>query len=447
MDGRPVVMLCGARNGLNRAVNDSIGISRPRPAHAHMDVRFQKFVDRWAGIPVCAALSLWHFGAQLVKGRFPSPPPRRILVILLSEMGSLVLAEPMFRRLRERHPAAEIHMMLFKRNRQLLDLLGVVDAANVITIRDDSLPNLLRDLWAAIKRMRATRYDAVVDCELFSRISAILSGLSGAPQRVGFHRYTQEGLFRGSFMTSPIPYNPYRHLSHQLVALADGIDSQSWPRGKDGRVADSFVPPVFTPEPGELQKEAGQLHRDHPSLLGKPLVLLYPSGGLLPIRAWPLQHYVQVAQGLLSDGFAVGIIGMPDDRALGEQLRAACDNDVNCVNLAGYTRSVRHLMTLFHRASMLITNDGGPGQFAAMTPIQTIVFFGPETPALYRSWSPHAHAFFTALPCAPCLTAYNHRSSPCDGDNQCLKRILPGEVLAKARDMLKRATPAAVDAA
>jgi len=412
-----------------------------------MDVRFQKFVDRWAGIPVCAALSLWHFGAQLVKGRFPSPPPRRILVILLSEMGSLVLAETMVRRLRERHPAAEIHMMLFKRNRQLLDLLGVVDAANVITIRDDSLPNLLHDLWAAIKRMRATRYDAVVDCELFSRISAILSGLSGAPQRVGFHRYTQEGLFRGSFMTSPIPYNPYRHLSHQLVALADGIDSQSWPRGKDGRVADSFVPPVFTPEPGELQKEAGQLHRDHPSLLGKALVLLYPSGGLLPIRAWPLQHYVQVAQGLLSDGFAVGIIGMPDDRALGDQLRAACDNDVNCVNLAGYTRSVRHLMTLFHRASMLITNDGGPGQFAAMTPIQTIVFFGPETPALYRSWSPHAHAFFTALPCAPCLTAYNHRSSPCDGDNQCLKRILPGEVLAKARDMLKRATPAAVDAA
>ena len=412
-----------------------------------MDVRFQKFVDRWAGIPVCAALSLWHFGAQLVKGRFPSPPPRRILVILLSEMGSLVLAEPMFRRLRERHPAAEIHMMLFKRNRQLLDLLGVVDPVNVITIRDDSLSNLLRDLWAAIKRMRATHFDAVVDCELFSRISAILSGLSGAPQRVGFHRYTQEGLFRGSFMTSPIPYNPYRHLSHQLVALADGIDSQSWPRGKDGRVADSFVPPVFTPEPGELQKEAGQLHRDHPSLLGKPLVLLYPSGGLLPIRAWPLQHYVQVAQGLLSDGFAVGIIGMPDDRALGDQLRAACDNDVHCVNLAGYTRSVRHLMTLFHRASMLITNDGGPGQFAAMTPIQTIVFFGPETPALYRSWSPHAHAFFTALPCAPCLTAYNHRSSPCDGDNQCLKRILPGEVLAKARDMLKRATPAAVDAA
>jgi len=412
-----------------------------------MDVAFQKLVDRWVGIPVCAALSVWHGVLRLVYGGFPPAPPQRILVILLSEMGSLVLAEPMFRRLRDRHPAAEIHMMLFRRNRQLLDLLGVVDPAHVITIRDDSLVNLLGDLWAAIQRMRAVRFDAVVDCELFSRISAILSGLSGARTMVGFHRHTQEGLHRGSFMTSPVPYNPYRHLTHQLVTLADAIESPTRPRGKDGSPRDTYAPPLFTPEPGELEREVAALHRDHPATAGKPIVLLYPSGGLLPIRAWPLEHYAKVADALLADGFVVGVIGMPEDRPLAERLRRDCGNDPNLVNLAGYTRSVRHLMTLFHRASLLVTNDGGPGQFAAMTPLHTIVFFGPETPTLYRSWSPNAHAFFTPLPCAPCLTAYNHRTSPCDGDNQCLKRILPGEVLAKAREMLKRATPAAMDAA
>ena len=410
-----------------------------------MDVRFQKMVDRWAGIPLCAALSVWHAVSRLRHGGLPGPPPRRILVILLSEMGSLVLAEPMFRRLRDRHPSAEIHMMLFKRNRQLLDLLKVVDPAHVITIRDDSLPNLLRDLWQAVKTMRAARFDAVVDCELFSRISAILSGLSGARARVGFHRQTQEGLYRGSFMTSPVPYNPYRHLSHQLVTLADAVDSVSRPRGKDGSPRERFDPPVFTPDHDELEREVAALHRDHPAVAGRPLALLYPSGGLLPIRAWPLDHYAQVARGLLADGCAVGVIGMPDDRALGDRLIAACDRDARCVNLAGYTRSVRHLMTLFHRASLLVTNDGGPGQFAAMTPLHTIVLFGPETPALYGSWSPHAHAFFTPMPCAPCLTAYNHRTSPCDGDNQCLKRIEPGEVLRKAREMLKQARPQAVD--
>lgn len=375
----------------------------------------------------------------------PAPPPRRILVILLSEMGSLVLAEPMFRRLRDRHPAAEIHMMLFKRNRQLLDLLGVVQPEHVITIRDDSLGNLIQDLWQAIRRMWAVRFDAVVDCELFSRISAILSALSGARTMVGFHRHTQEGLYRGSFMTSPVPYNPYRHLSHQLVTLADAIDSPTHPRGKDGSPRDAYVPPVFEPEPGELDREVGALHRDHPVAAGRSIVMLYPSGGLLPIRAWPIEHYAQVAKALLAEGHVVAVIGMPDDRALADRLRAMCGNDPNLLNLAGYTRSVRHLMTLFHRASLLITNDGGPGQFAAMTPLHTIVFFGPETPALYRSWSPNAHAFFTQLPCAPCLTAYNHRSSPCDGDNQCLKRIQPAEVIAKAREMLRAARPRAVE--
>ncbi|MFZ4721692.1 MAG: glycosyltransferase family 9 protein [Phycisphaerales bacterium] len=410
-----------------------------------MDVRFQKMVDRWAGIPLCAALSVGHAVRRIVRGDMPAPPPRRILVILLSEMGSLVLAEPMFRRLRDRHPAAEIHMMLFKRNRQLLDLLGVVQPEHVITIRDDSLGNLIQDLWQAIRRMWAVRFDAVVDCELFSRISAILSALSGARTMVGFHRHTQEGLYRGSFMTSPVPYNPYRHLSHQLVTLADAIDSPTHPRGKDGSPRDAYVPPVFEPEPGEIDREVGALHRDHPVASGRSIVMLYPSGGLLPIRAWPIEHYAQVAKALLADGHVVAVIGMPDDRALADRLRAMCGNDPNLLNLAGYTRSVRHLMTLFHRASLLITNDGGPGQFAAMTPLHTIVFFGPETPALYRSWSPNAHAFFTQLPCAPCLTAYNHRSSPCDGDNQCLKRIQPAEVIAKAREMLRAARPRAVE--
>jgi ADP-heptose:LPS heptosyltransferase len=410
-----------------------------------MDVRFQKMVDRWAGIPLCAALSVGHAVRRFIRGGMPAPPPRRILVILLSEMGSLVLAEPMFRRLRDRYPAAEIHMMLFKRNRQLLDLLGVVQPEHVITIRDDSLGNLIQDLWQAIQRMWTVRFDAVVDCELFSRISAILSGLSGARSMTGFHRHTQEGLYRGSFMTSPVPYNPYRHLSHQLVTLVDAIDSPAHPRGKDGSPRDAYVPPVFEPEPGELEREVGALHRDHPVAAGRSIVMLYPSGGLLPIRAWPIEHYARVAKALLAEGHVVVVIGMPDDRALADRLRAMCGNDPNLLNLAGYTRSVRHLMTLFHRASLLITNDGGPGQFAAMTPLHTIVFFGPETPALYRSWSPSAHAFFTQLPCAPCLTAYNHRSSPCDGDNQCLKRIQPAEVITKAREMLRAARPRAVE--
>jgi hypothetical protein len=58
---------------------------------------------------------------------------------------------------------------------------------------------------------------------------------------------------------------------------------------------------------------------------------------------------------------------------------------------------------------------------------------------LYGSLAENVHCFFLSLPCSPCLTAYNHRTSPCDGDNQCLKRIPTEQVLAKARQMLESA--------
>jgi len=45
--------------------------------------------------------------------------------------------------------------------------------------------------------------------------------------------------------------------------------------------------------------------------------------------------------------------------------------------------------------------------------------------------------FYLSLSCSPCLTAYNHRNSPCDGDNQCLKKIHPDQVLAKAMEILE----------
>ena len=105
-------------------------------------------------------------------------------------------------------------------------------------------------------------------------------------------------------------------------------------------------------------------------------------------------------------------------------------------DLTGYTRSIAELLALFHIARLLVTNDGGPGQFAALTPIWTLMLFGPETPSLYAPHTPRCYSFYSQWPCSPCLTAYNHRASYCDGDNQCLKVIQADTVLAKARECL-----------
>jgi ADP-heptose:LPS heptosyltransferase len=407
------------------------------PAVSTMNISFQRAVDRYIGVPICAALSVFD---RIVR-RDAVGPQRAILVILLSEMGSLVLAEPMFMSLQRKYPDATLHALVFARNREMLDLLGVVAPGNVITLDDRSLLRFIADSLRALKRLRSLQLDAVLDCELFSRVSSILSYLSGARLRVGFHRHTQEGLYRGSFINRPVLYSPYRHMTLQLLSMVMALESTRMPLCKELPVP---IPEVSRPielSPAEKDAAAMRLHADFPALQGKRLVLIYPGGGVLPIRAWPLESYVRLCRELLAEGYAVGIVGLLADRSLGKTLVGRSGSEF-CADLTGHTTSLRLLLALFYRAELLITNDGGPAQFAALTPIPSIVFFGPETPLLYRPLSRNSHCFHLALPCSPCLTAYNHRSSPCDGDNQCLKQIDPQAVVRKALELLNQRQPA-----
>jgi ADP-heptose:LPS heptosyltransferase len=311
----------------------------------------------------------------------------------------------------------------------------VTAPSNVLTIRDTSLFTLLADIVTVLRTMRRLKVDVVIDCELFSRISSIFSFLSGAPVRVGFHAHTQEGLYRGSYINRPVMYNPYNHIAKQFLTLAAAIESDAVPTSKIAIDFQGLAAPRLAFSGEKIARMHERFNKDFPETRDKRLVLMYPGGGILPIRAWPLENFSWVAQKLAGEGYAVGIVGLAGDRHLARtiqrDIREGC-----CIDLTGYTRSLRELMLLFQFAALLITNDGGPGQFAAMTPMPAIIFYGPETPVLYGPIDEKAHVFFDPLPCTPCLSAYNHRKSPCDGNNMCLKQILRETVLARAQAIL-----------
>jgi lipopolysaccharide heptosyltransferase II len=397
-----------------------------------LNIERQRWVDRVLGRPLCWLVTMLH------RLQGPETAPRdvhRILIIALSEMGALVLTRPMFDRLREKYPSATFYVLCSAQNQAVLDLLDLAPAERVITVRSGSLVELVRDTVKAVRRMRALRLDAVLDLELFARVSAILAGLSGARIRVGFHRFTQEGLYRGDLMNRPVLYNPHQHIAEQFITLAEAVGSTDVPTAK--RLASPMplrLPPMVL-RTDELETARDALYRHHPSIAGRPLVFLCPGAGLLPIRAWPVASFSVVAQDLIGRGYAVAIVGVAEDRELAQTIQRACKSTA-CVDLTGYTGTVRDLAVLLHLGVLLITNDGGTGHFASLTPIASIVLFGPETPVLYGSLSARAVNLHKPLSCSPCLTAYNHRRSPCDGNNVCLKSISPEEVLAVAKELL-----------
>ena len=399
-----------------------------------MKIQTQRWIDRWVGQLLCLLVSAWSRVATALRpAAQPAREPRHILIILLSEMGSVVLAGPMFAALRLRYPRATLHVLQLKKNQEVAALLGLAQPQQLHALDDSSGLNLLRDVWRVTLALRRVPMDVVIDCELFSRISSLLSYCSGAALRVGFTPHTQEGLYRGSFVNRAIPYNPYQHISKQFLSLVDAIDANATPRHKAAPLR--ALPPdtqLAVPfEPSELVAYRNKLLADHPALTDRKIVLLYAGGGLLPERAWPAAHYAELGRGLCLAGHSVGLIGLRDDAQLARTLQTRIDSEF-CVDLTGYTRSIRELLMLFHGADLLITNDGGPGHFASLTPIRTLVFFGPETGRLYGPLGPRAQVIESSLACAPCLSAYNHRNTFCDGDNQCLKRIAPDSILAEA---------------
>ncbi len=398
-----------------------------------MKVETQRRIDRTVGTIICRIFSIYY---KIFNPKSEPNETQRILIILLSEMGALVLGYPMFQRLKKKFPAASLHILLFEKNREVVELLGIIPPENIITINDSAMPVFVKSALDALSAVRKLKMDTVIDCELFSRISSIFSFLSGAAIRVGFHPHTQEGLYRGNFMNRPVLYNPYHHISRQFLTLVDAIDSLTDPKAKHLNTEEKLEIPVMNFGPGEIEEAKKRLLEKAPGIEGKKLVLIYPGGGLLPIRAWPVDYYCGLAEKLLERGYAVCIIGLAEDKEVARTILSHTQSQ-NCVDLTGYTKTIRELMLIFHFSSLLVTNDGGPGHFAAMTPVPTIIFYGPETPMLYGPIDDKALNLFLGLSCSPCVTAYNHRNSPCDGDNLCLKKIAPDYVLDKALEILE----------
>ena len=244
-----------------------------------MKIETQRRIDHYVGTIICRIFSAYY---KFFKKEPRPDQTKRILIVLLSEMGALVLAYPMFQRLKEKFPEASLHIMLYEKNREVVELLGVIPSENIIAINYDSLPVFAKTVLGALSQMRRLNIDTVIDCELFSRVSSILSFLSGAAIRVGFHPHTQEGLYRGNFMNRPVPYNPYHHISRQFLTLVDAIDSPTDPRAKRLITEEKLDIPAMEFGPDEIEDAPKRLFEKAPAIREKRIVLIYPGGGLLP---------------------------------------------------------------------------------------------------------------------------------------------------------------------
>src|SRR5580704_8790565 len=164
---------------------------------------------------------------------------------------------------------------------------------------------------------------------------------------------------------------------------------------------------------------------------GRVVVALCP-GAVGPAKRWPSSAYAALARELLAAGYAVWVLGGPQEKTLA----AAIVADTPARDLTG--TDLRDAILALAAASAAVSNDSGLLHVAAAVGTPSIGIFGPTSPWHWAPLNPLAATMETksVLDCRPC-----HKPVCRLGHHRCMRDIDPDEVFAATRRALAAAAP------
>jgi lipopolysaccharide heptosyltransferase I len=310
-------------------------------------------------------------------------PPKRILVLKPSALGDIVHALPVLSLLRDRFPAASISWLVVPAFASLLQDHPHID--EVILFERKRYAGALRDPSAAggivslARALRERSFDLAIDLQGLFR-TGWLSLQTRAPVRVGFS-YARELAWVGYTHTLDTPTRE-RHAIERYLDVAEALGC--------GR--------------GPVRYEFGVTAADRDvvaAMLGTrdPIAVLLP-GTNWPTKRWPADRFAALAAPLRERfGLTPVLAGGSDAKELSE---AMGDLD-GVIDLAGRT-SLRQLVALLERASVVITNDSGPMHIAAALRRPMVALFGPTNPVRTGPHRMLGQVLRADIVCSPCYS-------------------------------------------
>jgi len=374
-------------------------------------------MDRYIGSFACLILSIL---GRLSFKKSRRGPFKNILLIELFEMGASIMTSPSIRFIRTQFPEAKIYVLTTQSIRSSWLKIAEMEPSRVLALKEDGIFSFLFSYLQVLRALNRAQMDAVIDFELFFRITAIFSFFIKAEKKGGFLRYHLEGLYRGSVYNSGCHFNQNTHIAKNFLALTKTVlgDSNDFPQYKNNLNVEELVLAPYQSQANVL----AELSKKIPEFMSNPYLLVAPDvGPNLSVRNYPLDRLSAVLKEILGEfpGYRVGMIGTGENIRSCEKLAHLVQSD-RLVSLAGRT-TMDELFELLRGAKLLISNDNGPVHFAAMTDTPTLALYSTDSPFVYGSLG-KCLVLYSFFQCSPCIMAYNHKRSDCS-DNKCLQAI------------------------
>lgn len=397
-----------------------------------MQINSMRKIDFWLGIPVCFIFSILN-RIFAVFSFLNKKDKKNILFIQISELGSIILAYPFFKKIEEDYPKKDKFFITFENNAEILRIFGIVPEENILTLSSESFFSFIKDFFCVVKAIRKENIEITFDLEMFSRVSAILSFFSKADKRVGFYNQGKTSLYRGNFLTHRVEFDHKYHVSDLFMAFSSGLEKKnnycSDVSALDLSNKQKFKYTVSEEDKVNIKNKINGLGLNDLS----KIVLIHLGEDIIPLREWPVGNFVELVKKLIAEGYAILLVGSLHAKDKAKLFLERAGNSL-IKSLVGQT-NMRELLTLFALCNLILTHDSGIAHLASLVDINSVVMFGPETPSLFRPLGDKNNILYKNIDCSPCFSVFKNRESKCK-NNLCLKQITVDNVYETVEKIL-----------
>ena len=338
----------------------------------------------------------------------------KVLVVGPSWVGDMVMAQALYKLLKQQTPRAEIHVVAPTWSLPVLERMPEVARGIELAVGHGQLG--LGRRAALARRLRGEGYTRAIVLPRSAK-AALVPWLAKVPSRTGFRGEWRYGLL-----------NDVRTLDASLdqtvkrfVAL--GLDP-------DEAVPDT-LPAALQPRLRSDARNLERLRTLHQLMPGTRLVALMPGAEYGPAKRWPAAHFGALAATLASAATDVVVLGSAKERAIGDEVTARAAS-TRVRNLCG-TTSLADVIDLLAAADAAVSNDSGLLHVAAAAGAAVVAIYGSSSPRFTPPLTDTAAVVSLEIECSPCFA----RECPLK-HFRCLNDLSPATVL-RAINTLGRA--------
>ena len=333
----------------------------------------------------------------------------KTLIIAPSWVGDAVMAQPLFRRLRECDPERILDVFAPAWVAPVLERMPEINRVIINPFAHGELRLKVR--WSMGRSLRRDAYrHAIVLPNSFK--SALLPFFAGIPLRTGY----------------------IGEMRHLLLNDARRLDKQALPLMVERFAALNERPGTPLPRPVPHPRLTVNIMHQRATLdkfgltANKPVAVFCVGAEYGPAKRWPSRHFARLAQRLAAD-YEIWLLGSRKDAAIGAEIVTLSHGAAQ--NLCGKT-DLGEAVDLIEASALVVSNDSGLMHISAALDKPMIALYGSSSPGFTPPLSDKAQVLTLNLPCSPCFK----RICP-QRHLDCLERLTPEQVSVEIAGLKK----------